>query len=1339
VQDADEVLLRSIAVKAVGKQRIQLDKDLKRAYAVVYEQCSQEVKDKLATTDGWEAVEAAQSLHLLINKIQKICVGFDEHEQETFNLVESLKALYLYSQEKWESVDEYARNQKSLWDTAVAFGASPGVHQKLVNDLLQRAGAAGAAADPDNPTPDELEVAQRIVSEEVQASLLLSGADKGRYEQLRKDLANDYLKGQDYYPNTMDKAVNLLGNYKVSQTYTRNRTPPRDEGGVAMLTHAGRGRGRGDGRGRGRGRGRGDAGTAATTATGGRGTNPGTGGDRRTNKSGESHCFHCGAEDHWADECPELLAEQTAQLQMNLGNEEEEGEAQYDENGVQLLNVTMLHGCGLSEDRAYLDNCSTITAFLDEKYLEGIVTVRDGMKINCNAGTMTTNRRGSYGKLKAWHLPKGIANIFSMHELEKVYRITYDSWEGYYIVHTEHGPVYFHKDENGLPFIDLTSSSENAATLLVQTVRGNYEGFTKKEVLRAKEARRAQGLIGGPSEKDFTALVSSKSIENCPVDRIDVTHAKKLFGPHLQGVKGGTVRRAADPVIESYVSVPRETILGMKVVTMSADVFFIDGIPMLLTLSRRIKFVTTEHTPSRTAKQLSKHISRVLQIYYRAGIKVRYVLMDGEFEKVRAELPNVVVNTTAAKEHVAEAERMIRVVKERCRGVICTLPFTFVPKRIKIEIVYFTTLWLNAFPVRNGISTKYSPRELILRWKMDYKKHCRVLVGTYCEVHDEPSPSNTMISRTHEGIALGPTGNLQGSVKFYSLTTGRVIKRRNFTEMPMPDSIIKKVDAIGQKENHGRQFRFTNRVNEPYEWTDEVPEDDPEFQGMLEEEEAAPFPDISAEIPGVSLERDTVADPSTAVEDEPEPEFVERAGAALDNAGIDVAARIRAGHDAPGVVGANADEVVYQVDLGQVDELFDRLGEANGVPMGHEELGGEENEVPILVDPESEDELVFEAADEVEHPDEGTEPPVPPPPAPLPNIAAQVPNRYPTRSRRSALGNQPYSNFSPQVEFLQNASCEAQLLKIAQERARRSVLGNGGAHEMEEGYINLMENACNSEQYVNLNVAGHEIDDTNHANDEHMIAQSEDEMAVFEYLMTQYNLKAGLRGFGDKGVSAAESELTQLHVMDVWEVQDPSKMSRIDKVKALSSLMFLKEKRCGKVKGRACINGAPQRAYIPKEDAASPTVSNESVFITAAIAAFENRFVRCFDVPGAFLHTDTDERVFMVLRGPLAEMLVNIAPETYKNFVTVDKKGAPVIYVKLKKALYGMLRSSLLFYRSLHCEQDDNGRGRRAEERRTWTCDPQERQGWTCDEEQVWKDYVRESTCGKADHSSLAC
>ncbi len=64
-------------------------------------------------------------------------------------------------------------------------------------------------------------------------------------------------------------------------------------------------------------------------------------------------------------------------------------------------------------------------------------------------------------------------------------------------------------------------------------------------------------------------------------------------------------------------------------------------------------------------------------------------------------------------------------------------------------------------------------------------------------------------------------------------------------------------------------------------------------------------------------------------------------------------------------------------------------------------------------------------------------------------------------------------------------------------------------------------------------------------------------------------------------------------------------------MKALSSLLFLKKKRTGKVKGRACINGAPQLAYIPKEEAASPNISTELTFIAAAIVASKRKKVRC--------------------------------------------------------------------------------------------------------------------------------
>ena len=104
-------------------------------------------------------------------------------------------------------------------------------------------------------------------------------------------------------------------------------------------------------------------------------------------------------------------------------------------------------------------------------------------------------------------------------------------------------------------------------------------------------------------------------------------------------------------------------------------------------------------------------------------------------------------------------------------------------------------------------------------------------------------------------------------------------------------------------------------------------------------------------------------------------------------------------------------------------------------------------------------------------------------------------------------------------------------------------------------------------------------------------------------------------------------ELTQLHIMDTWTPLQAEKLSQEQRMRALLSLLFLKEKRTGDVKGRACINGAPQRAYIPKEDAASPTVSTESTLITASIAAHERRAVQCYDVHSAFVNTNVDKEV----------------------------------------------------------------------------------------------------------------
>jgi hypothetical protein len=174
----------------------------------------------------------------------------------------------------------------------------------------------------------------------------------------------------------------------------------------------------------------------------------------RKNRAEDLHCYNCRKTDHWANECPDLTAEQQAQLHMHIKAKGEEPEEQQ-EGHHQLLNVSLMQGDALLDNRAYLDGCSTVTAFKSNRYLEGIRMLPHGIKINCNVGAVVTNEMGLFGRLNMWYIPDGIANICLMHELEKFCRITYNSWEGYYIVHMPRGEVKFHKDEQGLPYIDL--------------------------------------------------------------------------------------------------------------------------------------------------------------------------------------------------------------------------------------------------------------------------------------------------------------------------------------------------------------------------------------------------------------------------------------------------------------------------------------------------------------------------------------------------------------------------------------------------------------------------------------------------------------------------------------------------------------------------------------------------------------------------------------------------------------------------------------------------------------------------------------------------------------------
>ncbi len=106
----DKKIIQAEEVKTIAKRHLKLEDSLKKGYATVYDQCLQEVQDKLELTDNCERTQKEQSLHELIQKIERVCVGFDNHKQEVFNLVQALKTLFLYTQGEKDTVEEIGRN-----------------------------------------------------------------------------------------------------------------------------------------------------------------------------------------------------------------------------------------------------------------------------------------------------------------------------------------------------------------------------------------------------------------------------------------------------------------------------------------------------------------------------------------------------------------------------------------------------------------------------------------------------------------------------------------------------------------------------------------------------------------------------------------------------------------------------------------------------------------------------------------------------------------------------------------------------------------------------------------------------------------------------------------------------------------------------------------------------------------------------------------------------------------------------------------------------------------------------------------------------------------------------
>eukprot|EP00934_Nitzschia_sp_Nitz4_P008987 Nitzschia sp. Nitz4//scaffold353_size16344//11151//16190//NITZ4_008865-RA/size16344-processed-gene-0.13-mRNA-1//1//CDS//3329548925//8977//frame0 len=1060
-------------------------------FSVVMGQCSASMKDRVKSHQDYPQVNQSQDGVQLLSIIEKVLHTFEARQKIDVALDEIEEAYYLLKQGKDTPLQKFHETFKGqvqvMEDVGITFA-----NQALVDAIAK---ANGRASNPSNA--DREEAKQRAI-----ATRFLRACNS-KHQGYRTHLSDSYLDGSDYYPKTAHDAYNIM--QRREDARLQNPRSEDDDGlaftqdgeGVALTTH-------------------GEPDAQQKPAKDSCQLSP----DINGRTFAGVKCYQCQGMGHYASSCPK---KEDADGANSCPKKEE------DTDGANMC----ITGFSFSQPRLpipktwiLLDSQSTVDLFCNEGLLTNIRESNTDMNIHCNAGVRKINKIGDlpgYGPV--WYDPQAIANILSLRNVKTKYSVVYDSnKDGSFTVTKPCGKTFkFEESDSGLFYLDTRKddSKGNVETVLVNTVANNRSNYTDADYSRAVTARQMLIKIGRPNIRDFENVIRQNAIPNCPVTIRDIRMAEDIFGPDIGSLKGKTTRRKPHRIRTDFIQLlPASVMQHYRRVTICGDLMHVNGVMMLITVSRNIKFHTVSIVNNKRTSTLLNQFKQINKVYRRAGFECEAALLDGAFEPLRDGLGElgITLNTTSRDEHVGEAERAIRTIKERMRAIHNTLPFKKLPTRLLIEMAKSCVFWINALPQRNGVSKQLSPRTIITGMSIDYRRHCQYEFGEYVQTHEEHD--NTMAPRTIGALALRPTGNAQGGYYFYNLSSGRIVNRNRATKVPMPGDVIERVELLADRHNAMPGLAFGDQHRQP----------GPEIQ-----EDVA----------------DDISNGTEMIEFEVENEVVD--GIAQDQDDPD--------EDYQGALNRNMD---------------DRYGRRTGV--------------------------------------------------------------YNLRARKEP-------NFGPRYAMV-TTSDQRQSTGV---RSPKPVRSTGVQHT----------SAVRS--------PAEETEST--------------ETEPGTLVTAQMGLKQGLKKFQEAGMAAVKKEIAQLHYRRVMRPRKRSELTRQERRRALGYLMFLKRKRNGKVKARGCADGRPQREYTRREDATSPTVANESVFITAVIDGAENREVAVVDVPGAFMQAEMDELVHVRLTGVIVDVLMEIDP-SYQQFMCIER-GVKVIYVELLKALYGTLRAARLFWMKL--------------------------------------------------------